>query len=149
MDWREVSTQSEADELMELFGDFHDGCIHEAHVWTGYSVDGSLAMAVPMGLETNIRMTVQRQWTHPTAIELLFAEVTRFVLTPPPEHHEAIIVSATLTVAPEAIHWADVGGWTPDQAAGDCTWVACRKLFWREADEYVGEELHYGPDSAP
>ncbi|MFW6107470.1 MAG: hypothetical protein ACOC8A_02145 [bacterium] len=112
-------------------------------------MDDFLAMAVPLGLDTHVRMLVQRQWSDPAAIELLFAQVTRLVLSPPPENHDAIIRAATFLVRPDGTYWADVGDWTPEESDRECTWVASQKLFWRQANEYLGEALRYGPGQTP
>ena len=39
-------------------------------------VDESLAMTVPGGLDTNVKILFQRQYENPSAIEILFEGVT-------------------------------------------------------------------------
>jgi len=145
MEWQEIKTQADADALLSVFGNFHDSCIREAHLWTGYSVSRELYMSCPCNLDNNIRFLIQRQFKNPSAIELLFEEVTRFQLVPTPENFDSIILGATILVQDGSIFWSLEGGWTPDKAHRDeVTWVSARKLRWREVD-WLGKELRYGP----
>jgi hypothetical protein len=145
MDWQEIKTQEDADALMGAFGGFHDGCLKEAHLWTGHWVAPDLSMSCPANLDNRIRFLVQRQSRNPSAIELLFEEVTRFNLVPTPENYESIIFSATLLVRDGIVFWSPEGDWRPDKVGKDeCTWVSARKLRWREVP-WMGEELRYGP----
>jgi len=145
MNWNWIKTQADADALMERFGDFHDGCVREAHFWTDHWVSHDLAMSCPGNLDNRIRFLVQRQFRNPAAIELLFEEVTRFHLVSAPENYEAIIFSATLAVRDGTVFWSPDGDWSPDSPRrDDCTWISANHLRWREVD-WLGEELHYGP----
>src|SRR3954464_9950476 len=129
MEWEEISTQSDADSLMNVFGGFHDGCIHEAHLWTDHYVDPELSMGCAPGPDNKIRFLIQRQYKNPSAIELLFDEVTRFNLVPTPETYDSIIFAATLIVRDDGIFWSPEGDWKPDGPNRDgCTWVSARKL---------------------
>jgi len=131
--------------LMRLFGDFHDNCIREAHLWTGHWVSSDLSMVCPAHLDTRIRFLIQRQFEGPSAIELLFEEVTRFNLVPSPEDYASIIFSATLFVEDGLIFWSPEGNWRPnDPERNDSTWISARTLRWREVP-WLGEELRYGP----
>lgn len=145
MNWKNIKTQSDADALMELFGDFHDGCIREAHIWTDHWVAENLSMMCPGNLDNRIRFLIQRQFKNPAAIELLFDEVTRFNLVPTPDNYDAIIDNATLLVRDETIYWSPDFNWSPDSPTrDDRTWISAKKLCWREVD-WLGKELHYGP----
>jgi hypothetical protein len=88
---------------------------------------------------------IQRQFKDPSAIELLFEEVTRFNLVPSPEDYASIIFSATLLVQDGVIFWSPEGSWKPDEADKDeSTWISARKLRWREVP-WLGQDLRYGP----
>ena len=115
-DWMEVKTQSDANALLKAFGHFHDSCIREAHLATGYWVSSNLHMTCPTGLDNKIRLLVQRQFKDPSAVELYFEKVTRFNLVPAPENCDAVILDATLLVQEEGIFWSVEGGWHPDSA---------------------------------
>jgi len=145
MNWNEIRTQSDADALMELFGDFHDGCIREAHFWTDHWVSSDMSMSCPGSLDNRVRFLVQRQSKSPAAIELLFEEVTRFNLVPTPGNCDTIIFAATLLVQDGSVYWSPRGGWSPDSPERDeGTWISAKRLRWREVD-WLGEALHYGP----
>lgn len=145
MEWKDVKTQADADALMEVFGDFHDSCIREAHLWTEHWVSPELYMSCAPHLDNKIRFLIQRQFKNPSAIELLFEEVTRFNLVPSPENRESIILAATLLAQGGNVLWSPEGDWDPDKASRDnYTWVSAKKLRWREVD-WLGNELRYGP----
>lgn len=145
MNWNEIKSQDDANALMELFGWFHDGCIREAHFWTDHWVSKDLSMSCPGNLDNRIRFLIQRQFKNPSAIELLFEEVTRFNLVPTPENYDTIIFEAVLIVREDGIYWSPESGWSIDSSQRDNdTWVSAKKLRWREVD-WLGETLHYGP----
>ena len=146
MVWKPIATQADAQALLEQVGGFHDGCLREAHVWTGHWVADDLSMAVDP--TTCVRLLIQRQFRPLSAIELLFEHVTRFNLVPAPEHYENIIREAALFVRGGIVYWADSGHWQPDHPArDDQTWIAARAAKWRDASEWLGESLRYGPAS--
>ena len=59
--WKPLSSQADLDQLMNIFGHFHDGCIREAHVWTEHFVDTDLRMSCTGDLDTRVRLLIQRQ----------------------------------------------------------------------------------------
>jgi hypothetical protein len=145
VEWKEIKTQADADALMNIFGGFHDACLREAHLWTGHWVSSELSMSCPGNLDNRLRLHVQRQFKNPSAIELLFEELTRFNLVPTPENYDAIIYEATLLIRPEMIFWTPDHNWSPEDTDRDeCTWVSAKKLRWRTVD-WLGDNLHYGP----
>jgi hypothetical protein len=144
--WNEIKTQSDADALMERFGGFHDSCIREVHICTGYWVRSDFSMEVPKGWDTKVRVHVQRQWKDPAAIELLFEEVTRVNLVPAPPDYISIIYGATLLIREGIIQWSPKTNWNPDHPeANSETWISAKQLKWREVDNWLGEPLQYGP----
>ena len=105
MNWNEINTQADADALMDLFGDFHDGCIREAHLWTDHWVSADLSMSCPGHLDNRIRLLIQRQFRDPAAIELLFEQVTRVNLVPTPDNYDTIIFGASLLIRDGTVFW--------------------------------------------
>lgn len=145
MGWNHVRSQANADALLDAFGHFHDACVREAHLFGRHWVNENLSMACPANLDQSIRLLVQRQCSAPSAIELLFDELTRFNLVPAKEDFIGLILQATLLVRGDQILWAPYGSWTPESAdAENDTWISARRLRWRIVD-WMGEELRYGP----
>ena len=145
MDWKSISNEEESKELLRLFGEFHDACIKEAHMWTGHSIDESLSMTVVGGLDTSIKFVVQRQFRNPSCIELLFEEVTRINFVPSPENYDSIIYECNLGYENEQFYWViDTSQEPSDLNANEDSWVRSKKLSWRIADDLLGSELHYG-----
>lgn len=146
MTWIEIQSQSDAAALMRSFGGFHDCCLREAHIWTEHSVGDDLAMTCSGNFDTKARILVQRQNRDPSAIELLFGEVTRFNLAPTPDNYDSIIFGAILLVQDGLIHWSPNEDWTQEACdPNTMSWVSARKLWWREASDLMGDTLRYGP----
>ncbi len=146
MTWNEITNQTDIDELMAVFGEFHDGCIREMHLWTESCVERNLSMSCSDHLDHHVRLLVQRQYSDPSAIELLFDEVKYAAINPSAENYLSIIFGATLILQEGIFYWADVGNWLPDQENSmGATWISACKLRWRDASKWMGEELRYGP----
>ena len=140
--WTELNSDSRIAELMQVFGNFHDGCIREIHVTTGHYVDSNLSMTVDW--RTMIYMLVQRQWRNPSAIELRLEELVGLNLYPPQPDYESIIFHAACLLREGIFYWADDARWRPEsREPGDCTWVAARRAWWRNASDWMGPELRY------
>jgi len=147
--WRPLVSQADLDQLMHVFGGFHDGCIREAHIWTESFVDTGMRMSCASDLDTRLRLLIQRQWKDPSAIELLFEQVITFHLQPSPENYDSIIFGAAMLCRDGTFYWAEDSGWTPDSPKrDDASWIAAKKLSWRDVSEWMGPDLHYGPGSA-
>ena len=140
--WQQLTTLHDIETLMKLFHNFHDGCVREIHVATGYYVEEDLAMTVDW--RTTVHMLVQRQFREPSAIELRFEEIIGLMVSPPPPDYEAIIRHAAFFLREGVIYWADGAEWTPELADRDeYTWVAARRAFWRDASHWLGSDLRY------
>jgi hypothetical protein len=146
MAWDKIESKADIDKLFDAFGGFHDSCLREAHVWTEHYVSDDFSMACNGRLDTHIRMLFQRQEAGTSAVELLFDEVVRFNLAPSPENYESIIFDATLLSRDDVIYWAEASGWSPDTTDRDSvTWVAAKRMSWRDASQWMGSHLKYGP----
>lgn len=150
MDWKTIETQPDAASLIETFRNFHDGCIREAHLWTGHWVNSDRSMSVDAGLDNRIRILIQCSWPKATAIELWFEEITRFNLVPAPENYDSIIFNSVLLVRDGIIYWSPEDRCelpetllNESELGNDYTWITARKLRWREVD-LLGQELRYG-----
>ena len=76
-------------------------------------------------------------------MELVFEEVTRLTVVPSPENYGSEIFEATLLVDDGLIYFADVADWSPKSDDQDATWISAKKLKWRDASDWMGEELRY------
>jgi hypothetical protein len=139
--WQALQDQTQVTELMSLFGNFHDACLREMHVVTGHHVHENLSMTVDW--RTTVHMLIQRQYRRLSAIELRFEEVVGLRLSPPPPGCENIIRNAAFFVQDGIFYWADNSTWTPESSSEN-TWVAARKVYWRDASEWLGPILRYG-----
>ena len=138
--WKALRNSVEVEDLMSLCGHFHDACVREIHVATGHYVDESLSMTVDW--KTTIHMLIQMQSRRFPAIELRFEEVVGMRLSAPQPDCDAIIFAAAFFVRDGIFYWAENGLWTPE-SAGEDTWVAARKVLWRDARDWLGPSLRY------
>jgi len=146
MSWKQVQSQDDADELLGIFGGFHDSCIREAYVFTDHWVSENLSMSCPGHLDNRVRLLVQRQYRNLSAIEMLFESVTHFNLVPSGENRDSIIFSAALVVRGGLVCWCPDANWVPDKPRSEThTWIAAKSMRWREADGLLGEGPFYGP----
>ena len=144
VDWIRLSSQRESDTFLNTFGGFHDGCFREAHMWTGEYVYRDLSMKVPGRLNTNVRMLFQRQWNNPSAIEMLFEQGVTFHVYPTRENEDPAIYCATLILEGELFYWASHESWAPTNDDRDkATWIAAKRIWWRDASDWMGENLRY------
>jgi hypothetical protein len=138
--WQALQNPAELEELMSLFGDFHDACVREIHAVTGHYVHESLSMTADW--KTTVHMLIQRQYRPLSAIELRFEEVVGLRLSAPPPDHVNIIINAAFFIRDSIFYWADNSSWTPE-SSGEDTWVAARKVYWRDVSEWLGARLRY------
>lgn len=141
MDWIEIKEQSDINYLLEHFGYFHDGCLKEMYMWTGTYVNQDLSMRVPGELDTNVRILFQRQFNNPSAIELFFECVTGIHIIPSRENYDSIIRDAIILKIEDNIYWANDYHWRPENKLGN--WISAKKMKWREANEWMGEQNRY------
>ena len=145
MNWHELREESDIKDLLERFGYFHDGCLREMHMWTGTYVDEDFSMSVSGELDTNVKMLFQRQYSNPSAIELLFEGVTGIHIIPTPENYDSIIRDATILKCNHNFYWADDSNFHPGKGIENgVSWIAAKKLKWREANNWMGKQNRYG-----
>lgn len=140
--WHSLGSPVQINELMGVFGGFHDACVRELHVATGHYVDQDLTMHADW--KTTVHLLVQRQFAEPSAVELRFEEVVGLRLCPPAPNCDAVIIGAALFMREGIYYWADRDDWSPELSAVDeSTWVSARKAYWRDASEWLGSQLRY------
>jgi len=145
MNWIELKEESDIKDLLEIFGYFHDGCLRELHMWTGTYVNEDLSMAVPGELDTNVKILFQRQYSNPSAIELLFECVTGIHIIPTPENYDSIIQDAIILKSDDNFYWANDYNFQPiNDIENRVSWIAAKKLKWREVNDWMGKKNRYG-----
>ncbi|GLC90145.1 hypothetical protein [Lysinibacillus piscis] len=145
MTWIHVHNQADIEHLLQTFGYFHDGCLKELHMWADTYVNENLAMTVPSGLDTHVRMLFQRQFNNPSAIELLFEEVTGLHIHPSAENHDSIIYDAIVLQHEGHFYWANHYNWHPQTSSlHNIHWISAKKLKWREVSDWMGPQQRYG-----
>ncbi len=133
---------------MQRLGNFHDGCVRELHWVTSHYVSADLRMHFDGSAA--LRMVVQRQFSNPSAIELCFAELVGLKVSPPSPNCDAIIFGAAFFLRDGVLYWAEDSAWKPESPdRHDCTWIAARRAWWRDASEWMGPDLRYRCDSGP
>ncbi len=145
MNWKNVTTEESAKELMNVFGGFHDACIREAHLFSQHFVNDELTMNCTGDLDTSVQIVVHRQFRNPACIELLFEGVTRLNFVPSPDNYDSVIYEAKVGLENGEIYWSIDIVKPPSQCKANYdTWICSKSLKWRARDEYLGAELHFG-----
>jgi hypothetical protein len=102
-EWQALDAQARIDELMGLFGNFHDSCVREIHIATGHCVDSNLSMHLDW--RTSVHLLVQRQYAETSAVELRFEEVVGLHVS---QSHEP---GDFTWVAARKSSWRDASKW--------------------------------------
>lgn len=145
MSWIEIASNEDVDQVMRAFGGFRDSCLREVHLWTDHWVKSDLSMYYPNGLNTRIRVLFQRQHASPSAIEILFENVTHFNLSPTPEQYYPVIFGAKMYMEEGILYWANEEDWSIESASLNLhTWISARQAKWRDVSDWMGETLRYG-----
>lgn len=146
--WFDLHNQNDLDQLMDSFGWFHDSCIKELFMWTEHYVNENLSMSTSANRDHRVRLLIQRQYRNPTAIELMFEEVTQIFIAPSPENSDSIIFEATFIHKNGLFYWADDSNWYPEGQYNfaDVNWISSKKVKWRDASDWIGKKLRYGPN---
>jgi hypothetical protein len=134
-DWTEIKNDSDIETLLQLYGDFHDGCLREVHIVTRESVDSGLSMSFDGNLTATLLF--QRQYKNPTVIELKFDNVGQFNFLSPGSNYDSIIYEATFKKIGDIFYWSSEGNW--DLGDNDAVWVSGQRVYWRERPELIGQ----------
>jgi hypothetical protein len=144
MDWIQVITQDDIENLLEAFGNFHDGVLREIHLWNSYSIDKELNM-VSGDCSLNAHVLFQRQAASPSAIEIHFSEIQRMNITATQAGYWYTIYDASIFCQDNIFYWADEPEWNIDDPARDeAMWVSAKGIRWREQNDWIGNTMRYG-----
>ena len=134
-DWKEITDDKDIETLLQLYGNFHDGCLREVHIVTKESVDKGLSMSFDGTLTATLLF--QRQYKNPTVIELKFDSVGQFNFNPPGPGYDSIIYDATFKKVDNLFYWASEDNW--ELGDNDAVWISGEKVYWRERPELIGQ----------
>jgi hypothetical protein len=134
-DWKEIKTTEDINTFLELYGEFHDGCLREIHIVTRESVDSELSMSFDGKISATLLF--QRQFDNPTTIELKFDNVERFNFLSPAQNYDSIIFEATFKKIDQLFYWSSESNWDP--ADNDAVWISGERVYWRERPELIGQ----------
>lgn len=142
MEWNEIKGNEDISRFLKMFGYFHDSCLKELLMWNDFYVGKDLSMAFGEGLDTKVRMLFQRQYANPSAIELLFEGVSECHLD-----NYGFIYDANLIFQDRTFYWANDYKWKPNDNDKDITWIASKKVKWRDVSQWMGDKRRYGVQS--
>ena len=140
--WREVKRQIDIDELLEVYGYFHDSCIRDIYISTKEFVDEKRAMHFDNKLVAS--MIFQRQFKEAPILELKFEDVAHINFKPFSLTDRAVIYNVTLKKEDGLFYWADFAEWEKDDH--DAVWISGAKLFWRLRPELIGNTRRVSED---
>ena len=132
--WTEIKKQSDIDKLMDLYGNFHDSCLHDIYISTREFIDEKYAMHFDNKLTA--LLLFQRQFKQNTVLELKFENIDYFNFNPFDNGEYAVILDATLITKNGLFYWADFSGW--EIGNNEAIWISGKKLFWRLRPELIG-----------
>lgn len=137
MDWKEINTQKDIDELLGIYGNFHDACITSLHYESGSCVTLDKSMHFGRAVDRNLYVTFQCQWD-PITIELCFSGRRRLHLVGWQDNYLNEISSAHLAfhekILPgkpdRLIVWSDTDWFDPQK-------VSESNVLTEPADTYI------------
>lgn len=141
MDWKEINSENDIDDLFTTFGGFHDGVLREMYLWNDYYINEDLSMNSGDGM-LNAKALFQRQWEKPSAIEMLFLGIYKINITSTPPDYWHMMFDASLIYKDGLYYWAEVGDW--DIGDNSVTWISSKNIRWRSVDGCLGSKLRYG-----
>jgi len=138
MKWQQLNTPKAIDEFMMLYGHFHDSCIKEIKYISGMFVDENLSMN-PISSKKRLSVIFQRQFSNPTAVEIVFEGLIHLNLCPEEEGYTGEIFDAYMEIHDGTVYWAETADFDipriiQGKSLSDFTWIAAKRAKWRRAD---------------
>lgn len=122
MEWKKIMTESDINEFMNLFDNFHDSCIKEISYSSGTYVDDDFSMI--MNVEPTAKIVIQRQSEFMTSIEFLLEGVIKL--------HINNDLHATLEIfKAKFFKKNDLFYWFEDDNDENSTNFVCETIRWR------------------
>lgn len=146
-DWKEIVSQDDIDQLLALYGDFHDSCIASLSYKSGAFVDDGRSMHFGGPSERKLSVVFHSQW-EPKKLELCFTGVRQLHLTGWQDNYSCNICDAHLAFyegllpgKPErVIVWADYCDFDVEKINNTIhepsdTYIVANALKWRIIDQ--------------
>lgn len=141
--WNEISNEKDLYSFMDNMYGFHDSCLKEIKYISGAYVDEELSM-FPVNSQRILNVIIQRQFRHPSVIEMQFAGLKYLKLFPSDENYTCEILDATMILNEDCVYWCDCGGLSEEDIESYTGTVICAsKVRWRVVDEYIGPNEIY------
>lgn len=160
MEWKQVQTDEDIQELLKAYSGFHDACIASAQYVSGTRVADDGTMWFKGGEDYRLLVLFHSQW-EPHYLELYFEGVRRFRLIGQQDNYLNDIYEAFIkfydeilpweyTASPRVIVWSD-GEFDPESARDGLeepadTYIIASSLKWRIADGPRGCDLPRGDE---
>lgn len=149
-DWKEISAQKDIDELMDLYGGFHDACIVSLEYKSGIYVDNERTMHFDGLDKCGVLVRFHSQWYEKT-LELYFIGVRKMFLQGLMDNYTNDIFGASIkfydgllphryNMPERVIVWADCEDFnaetdsTPAKDEPCDTYIIANALKWRLVD---------------
>lgn len=145
MDFYEINSDYDVEQLMKDVVFFHDSCIKEIVYISGGYVDENRAMN-PFDSVKSLIIIFQSQVAKYRTFELKFEGVVQMNLVPKADDYDNIIYDAALIRNNELYYWAEWGNFKveePNNSSG--TWISAAKVSWRPIELKKGEHPIYFP----
>lgn len=139
-EWREITTLAELEAFLNVVGGFHDGLVKEVHWMNQDDVRADLSMSDDG--RSDARILVQRQWSDPSAVEIVFERVWNLTL-------EAVgfVSDSSATMEPRPVGFDG----PPLLLALDMDGnkVVFERMRWRDASDWMGSGFRFGDFDVP
>jgi hypothetical protein len=132
-EFKEIKTNEEMEEFLNSVGCFHDAILKEVHSLNSGYVDNDLAMRFG-GFD--LRVLVQRQYREMSAVELLLGNVIDMNITNSDDIYSSCGKVNTDIITGQKHIKLDLDG----------NQFRCKRLFWRDASEWMGIHSKFGED---
>jgi len=139
--WNTINTEKDIENLMQLFGNFHDSCLKEIRYISGAFVKPNLAMKPTNSIRT-VDIIFQRQYRNPTVIVMRFIGLTILHLAPYNDKYTCEICEARIFSKNGLVYWVDDASEIKDEMENyNGTWICANRIQWCVVDECIGDNI--------
>lgn len=128
MPLKELVSTADIEELLELYGGFHDAFIEHMEYVSPYQIDDQLGFFRRENEEANLLVRFSRQYRAPRFIELHFSDLREIYYRPTQE----IILECSIQELDGLLYWAESGPFDPTTLSKrGCNWICASRIRWR------------------